>query len=82
MLQIYLILKKKMSPLTKELLNYTKMQEIVTFCIFGKRILQKLTRNKNYQKVRDHCHYTGKCKGAAHSIFNWKFNVSNDGHIK
>ena len=46
------------------------MQEIVTFCIFGKRILQKLTRNKNYQKVRDHCHYTGKCKGAAHSIFN------------
>ena len=58
------------------------MQEIVTFHIFGKRILQKLTRNENYQKVRDHCHYTGKYKSAARSICNLKFNVSNDGHIK
>ena len=31
----------------------------------------------NYQKVRDHCHCTGKYKGAAHSICNFKFNVPN-----
>ena len=30
----------------------------------------------NYWKVRDHCHYTGKYRGAAHSIYNLKFNVS------
>ena len=25
---------------------------------------------KLYQKVRDHCHYTGKCRGATHSVSN------------
>ena len=25
---------------------------------------------KKYCKVRDHCHYTGKYKGAAHGICN------------
>ena len=24
--------------------------------------------NKKYHKVRDHCHYTGKCRGVAHNI--------------
>ena len=32
----------------------------------------------NYQKVRDHCHYTGKYRGAAHSICNLKFNVPSE----
>ena len=27
---------------------------------------------KNYQKVRDHCYYTGKCSGAAQRICNLK----------
>ena len=26
--------------------------------------------NKKYQKVRDHCHYTEKYLGAAHTICN------------
>ena len=34
----------------------------------------KLKNDKNafkiYNKVRDHCHYTGKYRGAAHSICN------------
>ena len=28
--------------------------------------------------VRDHCHYTGKYRGTAHSICNSKFNVPNE----
>ena len=32
--------------------------------------------NKKYCKVRDHCHYTGECRGAAHSICNLKYSVS------
>ena len=32
----------------------------------------------NYRKVRDHCHYAGEYRGAAHSICNLKFNVPNE----
>ena len=30
---------------------------------------------KLYQKVRDHCHYPGKFKGAAHNICNLRYKV-------
>ena len=32
-------------------------------------------KNKKYCKVRNHCHYTGEYRGAAHSICNIKYNV-------
>ena len=31
--------------------------------------------DKNKKKVRDHCHYTGKLRGAAHSECNLRYNV-------
>ena len=40
--------------------------------------MKKLSKSINYRKVRDHCHYTGKYRGAAHSICNLKFNVPNE----
>ena len=47
--------------------------------ICGKRLLKKFGNNKNYWKVRDHCYYfTGKYRGAAHSICNLRFNVPNE----
>ena len=33
------------------------------------------TDDKNYRRVRDHCHLTGKFRGAAHSICNLKYRL-------
>ena len=32
-------------------------------------------KEKKYRQVRDHCHYTGKYRYAAHSICNLKHSV-------
>ena len=34
--------------------------------------------DKKYRKVRDHCHYTGKHKGAVHSICNLKYSIPRE----
>ena len=38
-----------------------------------KKLFFKDSKN-NYIKVRDHCHYTGKYRGAAHKICNLMYN--------
>ena len=43
-----------------------------------KRILQKLAKNKNYRKIRDHCNCTDKYGGAAHSTCILEFNIPNE----
>ena len=37
--------------------------------------LKILNNNKNYCEVKDHCHYTGKYRAAAHSICNLKYSI-------
>ena len=57
--------KKKMVPLiTEEAQSYDK-QKAYHICKIG---FSTDDDNKDYQKVRDHCHYTGKYRGAAHNI--------------
>ena len=71
-------MKKKIARVKKR--KKTKMQEIqdqnARNCYFcGKRILKRLSKSKNYRKVRDHCQYTGTYRDKAHCIRNLKFNV-------
>ena len=50
--------KKKMLPITKEELKSQQDAKIYYNC--GKRFLKMLTNDKNYQKVRNHCHFKDK----------------------
>ena len=36
------------------------------------------TNDKKYRYVRDHCHYTGKHRGAAHSICYLKYSMPKE----
>ena len=42
------------------------------------QLIQTFSKDKSHQKVRDHCHFTSKYRGAAHSIFKLRFNMPND----
>ena len=64
-----------MLPLTKEELKSHQDAKVCYIC--GKRILKEFANDKSYRKVRDHCHFTGKYRGAD-GVSNLKFNVSNE----
>ena len=62
--------KKKMIPLTiKEEIDHNKQK----ICYICKKEFDK----KNY-KVRDHCHYAGKCRGTAHNICNLRYKIPKE----
>ena len=59
--------KKEKIPLIKDEKGIHNMQKVCHICkiIFGTDY-----NNKKYRKIKDHCHYTGKYRGAAHNICN------------
>ena len=65
--------KKKMMPLTVKEEIYHNKQKICYIC---KKEFDNNDK-KNY-KVRDHCHYTGKYRGAAHNICNLRYKVPKE----
>ena len=63
--------KKEVIPLTDEENEFYEEQKVCNICKKGFSI----DNDKKYYKVRDYCQYTGKCRGAAHSICNLRYKT-------
>ena len=64
--------KKEMIQLTKKEEKKYKKQEVCYIC---KKGFSTDDSNKKYHKVRDHFHYTGEYRGAAHDICNLRYKI-------
>ena len=70
--------EKEMIPLTYEENKSYKEQEACHICE-EKFCMDKDDENyTNRKKVKDHCHYTGKFRGAAHSKCNLNYKVPKE----
>ena len=65
--------------MTDKEIDYHEKQKIYYICqkrfSYNKKEKQKY---KLYKKVRDHCHFTGKYRGAAHSICDLTYKVPHE----
>ena len=72
-----------MMPLTDNENKYYEEQKKCQICqkefFYNKNEKMKF---KLYKKVRDHCHYTGKFRGAAHSICNLNYKLTQEIPVK
>ena len=64
--------KKKMIALTKKEEKKDNKQRVCYIC---KKRFSTDDSNKKYHKVRDHCHYTGKYRGATNDICNLRYKI-------
>ena len=71
--------KKEMIPLTNDEKKSYEKQKVCYIC------KKEFCTNKNDEKefklkhkVRDHCHYTGKFRGAAHNICNLRYKIPRE----
>ena len=73
--------KKMISLTTEEKIHYNK-QKVCYICKkeFDNSDTTKSSslEHKKQQKVRDHCHYTGKYRGAAHNICNLRYKIPKE----
>ena len=67
--------KKEMIPLTNEEKKIHHEQKVCYIC---KKEFSTDDDEKNTNKVRDHCHYTGKYRGAAPNICNLGCKTPNN----
>ena len=65
--------KKKVKLLTKDQQESYKNTKICFIC--RENFENKYVKDEKYLKVRDHCHYTGEYRDAAHSICNLIYSV-------
>ena len=67
-----------MIPITKEENKSYKKQETCHICEKKFCVDKDDEDYINRKKVKDHCHYTGKFRGAAHSKCNLNYKVPED----
>ena len=48
------------------------------FVVYVKKDLVLMITITKHHKVKDHCHYTGKYRGAAHDISNLKCKIPKE----
>ena len=65
--------KKEMIPVTKKEEKKHNKQKACHIC---KKMFKTGDDNEKYHKFKDHCHYTGKYRGAAHDICNLGYKVT------
>ena len=63
--------KKLISLTTEEKIHYNK-QKVCYIC------KKEFDNYKKQQEVRDHCHYTGKYRDAAHNICNLRYKIPKE----
>ena len=62
-----------MKLLTKEQHDSYENAKICYIC--KQKFENKYFKDKKYGKVRNHCHYAGEYRGAAHNICDLKYSV-------
>ena len=65
-----------MIPLTREEEKMHRRQKKCYIC--KKKRFNTDGNDKKHHKVRDHCHYTGKYRGAAHDICNLRYKIPKE----
>ena len=65
--------KRYMIPLSKKEEKNHNNQKVCYIC---KKEFD--TSDKKHHKVRDHCHYTGKYRAAAHNICNLRYKIPKE----
>ena len=64
--------EKEMIPLTNKEIKRHEKQKVYYIC------KKKICDDKNKKKVRHHCHYTGKFRGAAHGGRNLRYKIPKE----
>ena len=67
--------QKEMIFLTKEEKDWHNMQNVCHIC---KKVFSTDYNNKKCDKVKDHYHYTGEYRGAAHDICNSRYKIPKE----
>ena len=81
---------KNLREHSTKIINYEKQKNILLtpeeredygdqkVCYICEKEFDNNDNDKKQQKVRDHCHYTGKYRGAAHSICNFRYKMPKE----